>query len=202
MLRCLLLGPKSSIKHGAMLYGMAKDQNRDSKNNRSCVADILFRNLNHSQQSRLRNSGHYVKQEMDRIKKMTADDMDLKQQCVMNNNMSDQVKRAALVRLEEMKSNGSEYQKNHTYVNTLINYPWVTSNHSDIFTKMGGDISKIKKQIDELKDSFKQKVYGQEDFKTAIIDMVGKWELIPNRWERLLDYVDHPVLEKLSLHRL
>jgi len=196
MLRCLLLGPKNSIKHGAMLYGMAKDQNRDSKNNRSCVADILFRNLNHSQQSRLRNSGHYVKQEMDRIKKMTADDMDLKQQCVMNNNMSDHVKRSALVRLEEMKSNGSEYQKNHTYVNTLINFPWVTENYSDIFTRMNGDTTKIKQMIDKMNDEFEHKVYGQDEFKTTIIDLVGKWASNPNSMGKAIGLCGPPGVGK------
>ena len=196
MLKCLLLGPKSSIKHGAMLYGMAKDQNRDSKNNRSCVADILFRNLSHSQQSRLRNSGHYVKQEMDRIKKMTADDMDLKQQCIMNNNMTDQVKRAALVRLEEMKSNGSEYQKNHTYVNTLINYPWITDNYSDIFTRMNGDITKIKKMIDKMKVDFNKKVFGQEEFKNTIIDLVGKWASNPESMGKAIGLCGPPGVGK------
>ena len=196
MLRCLLLGPKSSIKHGAMLYGMAKDQNRDSKNNRSCVADILFRNLNHSQQSRLRNSGHYVKQEMDRIKKMTADDMDLKQQCVMNNNMSDHVKKVALVRLEEMKSNGSEYQKNYNYVHTLINYPWVTERYSDVFTRMNGDVKKIKTMIDKMRVDFDAKVYGQDEFKTTIIDLVGKWASNPNSMGKAIGLCGPPGVGK------
>ena len=48
ILRCLLIGPANSIKNAAMLFGMAKDQNTDSKNNRNCVADISFRNLNHT----------------------------------------------------------------------------------------------------------------------------------------------------------
>ena len=186
MLRCLLLGPKGSIKHGAMLYGMTKDQNRDSKNNRSCVADILFRNLNHSQQSRLRNSGHYVKQEMDRIRKLTAEDLDLRQQCMMNNNMSDAVKKSALVRLEEMKSNGSEYQKNHTYVNTLINYPWVTENYSDIFTQLNGDVNKIRAMIDNTDKGFEKAVYGQEEFKIKIKDLIGKWASNPKSMGKAL----------------
>src|SRR5690606_26745480 len=116
ILRCLLLGPKSAIKNAALLFGMTKDQNRDSKNNKSCVADILFRNLNHSQQRRLRRSGHYIKQELEKIKKLTSDDMDLRQQCIMNNNMSDQVKKYALAKLEEMKTNTHEYHKLQTYV--------------------------------------------------------------------------------------
>lgn len=180
ILRCLLLGPKNSIKNAAMLFGMTKDQNTDSKNNRACVAEILFRNLNHSQQCRLRKSGQYVKQELERIKKMTSDDMDLKQQCTMNNNMSDYVKKCALSRLEEMKSNNSEYHKNLTYVKTLIDYPWVPEEYCDVFTTIGGDLSKCRERLKTIKEEFDAKVFGQTEFKAVIGDIVGKWFTNPN----------------------
>ena len=180
ILRCLLLGPKSSIKNAAMLFGMTKDQNRDTKNNKTCVADILFRNLNHSQQCRLRKSGQYVKQELERLKKLTSDDMDLKQQCIMNNNMSDYVKKCALTRLEEMKSNNSEYHKNLTYVKTIIDYPWVPNDYCDVFTTIGNDINKCKNKLIQVKKDFDSRVFGQTEFKTVIGDIVGKWFTNPN----------------------
>ena len=180
ILRCLLLGPKSSIKNAAMLFGMTKDQNTDSKNNRTCVAEILFRNLNHSQQCRLRKSGQYVKQELERIKKMTSDDMDLKQQCTLNNNMNDYVKKCALSRLEEMKSNNSEYHKNMTYVKTLVDYPWVPEEYCDMFTTIGNDLGKCKERLNTIKKEFDVKVFGQTEFKAVIGDIVGKWFTNPN----------------------
>ena len=180
ILRCLLLGPKSSIKNAAMLFGMTKDQNRDSKNNKTCIADILFRNLNHSQQCRLRKSGQYVKQELERLKKMTSDDMDLKQQCIMNNNMSDYVKKCTLTRLEEMKSSNSEYHKNLTYVKTLIDYPWVPDDYCDVFTTIGNDIKKCREKLDSIEEEFNSRVFGQTEFKTVIGDIVGKWFTNPN----------------------
>ncbi|VBB18374.1 lon protease homolog, partial [Yasminevirus sp. GU-2018] len=175
ILRCLLLGPKSSIKNAAMLFGMTKDQNRDSKNNKTCVADILFRNLNHSQQCRLRKSEQYVKQELERLKKMTSDDMDLKQQCIMNNNMNDYVKKCALSRLEEMKSSNSEYHKNLTYVKTLIDYPWVPDDYCDMFTTIGKDLNKCREKLRKVKEEFDTRVFGQTEFKTVIGDIVSKW---------------------------
>src|SRR5205807_50558 len=66
ILKSLLIGSKKSIKHAAMLYGMTKDQNRDSKNNKTCVADILFRNLSYSHQCKIKKSDQYIKQELDR----------------------------------------------------------------------------------------------------------------------------------------
>jgi endopeptidase La len=180
ILRCLLLGPKNSIKNAAMLFGMTKDQSRDSKNNKCCVADILFRNLNHSQQCKLRKSGQFVKQELERIKKMTSDDMDLKQQCMMNNNMNDYVKKCTMNRIEEMKSNNSEYHKNLLYVKTLIDYPWIPEDYNDMFTTIGGDIVKCREKLKVIKEEFDKKVFGQTEFKTVIGDIVAKWFTNPN----------------------
>ena len=180
ILKCLLLGPKNSIKNAAMLFGMTKDQNTDSKHNKECVAEILFRNLNNTQQCKLRKSGQYVKQELERIKKMTSDDMDLKQQCTMNNNMNDYVKKCVLSRLDELKSNSSEYHKNITYVKILIDYPWVPSHYQDIFSTIGGDIIKCRERLKIIQDEFNLKVFGQNEFKTIIGDIVGKWFTNPN----------------------
>jgi ATP-dependent Lon protease len=91
-----------------------------------------------------------VKQELERIKKMTSNDMDLKQQCTMNNNMSDYVKKCVLSRLEEMKSNNSEYHKNMTYVKTLIDYPWVPDEYCDVFTTIGGDLPKCRERLNKM----------------------------------------------------
>lgn len=180
ILRSLLLGQKNSIKNAAMLFGMTKDQNRDSKNNKSCVADILFRNLNYAQQSKIRKSGQYIKQELDRIKKMTLDDMDYKQQCAMNNNMSDYVKKCVLSRLDEMKNNNSEYHKNLLYVKTLIEYPWVSDDYCDVFTTIGNDINKCREKLKSIKEDFDSRVFGQTEFKTVICDIIGKWFSNPN----------------------
>lgn len=180
ILRCLLLGPKNSIKNAAMLFGMTKDQNRESKNNKTCVADILFRNLNYAQQSRLRKSGQYIKQELDRLKKLTLDDTDLKQQCLLNNNMSDYVKKCVLTRLDELKTNNSEYHKNLTYVKTLIDYPWIPEDYQDIFTTNGGDLAKCREKLKQVKEEFDTRVFGQTEFKTVIGDIVGKWFTNPN----------------------
>ncbi len=196
ILRCLLLGPKNSIKHGAMLFGMTKDQNRDVKNNKSFVSDILFRNLSHSQQCRLRKSGQYIKHELDRIKKMSSDDIDLKQQCMMNNNMSDYIKKCALTKLEEMKSSNSEYSKNHTYVKTLVDFPWVPENYQDIFTTIGNNLEKCKEKLDKIKEHLNEKVYGHTECKTVICDLVGKWFSNPNSMGKAIGLCGPPGVGK------
>ena len=180
IIRCLLMGPKKTIKQAAMLFGMSKDQTVDSKTNKSCVAEIIFRNLNYVQQRRLKKSGQYVKQELERINNMSLDDVDLREQCIMNNNMNDYVKKCAITRIEEMKSNSNEYHKNLTYVKTLINYPWAPKEYHDVFTTIGRDLLKCREKLKLIKEEFNKNVFGQTEFKTVIGDIVGKWFSNPN----------------------
>lgn len=197
ILRCLLLlGSKNTVKNAAMLFGITKDQNNDIKNNKSCVADILYRNLNYSQQCKLRKSGQYIKMELDKIKKMTLDDMDLKQQCIMNNNMNDHVKKCVFNRLDEMKSNNSEYYKNHVYVKTLIEYPWVPDDYCDIFTTIGNDIDKCRNRLKKIRDEFDKRVFGQNEFKTVICDLIGKWFTNPNSMGKVIGLCGPPGVGK------
>jgi endopeptidase La len=196
ILKCLLIGPSNSIKNAAMLFGMAKDQNTDSKNNRSCVADILFRNLNHSQQNKLRKTNQCIKQELDKIKKITSDDMDLKQQCIMNNNMSDYVKKCVITRLEEIQSKNNDYQKNNTYIKTLINYPWIPKDYEDMFTTIGSDIIKCRNKLKIIKDEFDKRIFGQDEFKTVICDIVGKWFSNPNSMGKAIGLCGPPGVGK------
>jgi endopeptidase La len=196
ILKCLLLGPKISIKNGAMLFGITKDQNRDSKNNRSCVADILYRNLNHSQQCRLKKSGQYIKHELDRIKNMTTDDMDLKQQCTMNNNMSDHIKKCVISRLEELKSNNNDYHKNYTYAKTLVEFPWIPHDYTDVFTSIGCNKEKCREKLNDVREKLDKKVFGHEECKNTICDVVGKWFSNPNSMGKAIGLCGPPGVGK------
>jgi len=196
ILRCMLLGPKSSIKNGAMLFGMTKDQSRDQKNNNNAVSDILYRNLNHSQQQRLRKSGHYIKQEIDRIKKMTPDDLDLRQQCAMNNMMSDRIKKCVMNKLDEMKSNNNDYHKNYTYVKTLVAYPWISDKYTDVFTTIGKDNIKCREKLKQITNDLNKRVFGHTECKTIICDIVGKWFSNPNSMGKAIGLCGPPGVGK------
>ena len=180
MCKCLLLGNKNAIKYGSFLFGTTRDQNRNTKNNNALVADIIFRNLNSTLQNKLRKTGQCVKQELDRIKKISMDDMDLKQQCIMNNNISDHVKKCILTKLDEMKANNSEYHKNLLYVKTLLDYPWIPKDFCDIFSNISSNNNKCREKLKEIREEFDKKVFGQTEFKTVIGDIVGKWMTNPN----------------------
>jgi endopeptidase La len=176
----LLYGSNKSVKYAVMLFGTTRDQNRDVYNNKSCVSDILFRNLNYIQQSKLKKYGHPIKQELERIEKLSINNMDLKDQCAMNDRMNDYLKKCVMNKIEEMKNNGNEYHKNLIYAKTLLEYPWIPPEYSDMFTTIGKNINLCRQKLDQIKKEFDSKVFGQTEFKTVIGDIVGKWFTNPN----------------------
>lgn len=179
IIKCLLLGPKSAIKNGSMLFGMTKEQNT-KQNNKEIIADILYRNLSHSLQIKLRKSDQYIRQELERISSMSNNDIDLKQQCIMNTNMTDHVKKCIMTKIDDLKNNSSEYQKNMTYIKTLMDYPWIQDDYVDDFTTIGDDLMKCREKLSEISANLDKKVFGQTEFKTVINDIVAKWFTNPN----------------------
>ena len=175
MIKSLLLGNKNSIKYGSFLFGTTRDQNKTVKNNNAYVSDIIFRNLNNVLQNKLRKTGQCIRQELERIKNISLDDMDLKQQCILNNNINSYVKKCILNKLDEMKSNNGEHHKNLLYVKTLIDFPWIPKEYCDIFGNISTNMVKCREKLKQIKDDLDVKVFGQTEFKTVIGDIVGKW---------------------------
>ena len=60
--------------------------------------------------------------------------------------MPEYVKKIAIQKLEEIKSGNTENYKHMDYVKTLVEYPWISNDYSDIFLKMdieGGEFNLI-----------------------------------------------------------
>ena len=76
--------------------------------NTVCNAKALFyftqRNINYVSQIKLKKTSTSIKNELDKIKSMNIDDIDLKKQVVVCKTMPDTVKRSAWEKVEEMKS--------------------------------------------------------------------------------------------------
>lgn len=176
IIRLLLLGTNSNINVAGLLFGIAKEK---SQNVDLSISDIIYKNLNYTYQVKLRKSAINIKKELERIKSLTIDDVDLKKQIIVCKNMPDNVKKYALEKILEMKSSNSEYYKQLLYVKTLLYFPW-PSNNGNLFIE---DFKNDSKKIDFLNNFNKKldsKVYGHKEFKRTIEKLIGKWISNPN----------------------
>ena len=175
MLKILLLGHKDAVRYAGLLYALTKDQHRDSKNNYSLLSNILYRNLNYPLQCKLKKSGYYIKDEMERLKEMSCEDVDLKKQVLISMSMPDPVKKIAMAKIDEMKNNNSEYYKYYQYVKCLIDYPWINDNDTDSFAAFGQDLDKCKTFLDKTESDLNNLVYGHIECKNMITELLAKW---------------------------
>ena len=175
ILKMLLMGNKDSIKCAGLLYALTKDQFRDNKNNYTLLSNILYKNLNFPLQSKLKKSGYYIKDELEKLKEMSYEDVDLKKQVIISMTMPESIKKIALSKIDEMKNNNSEYYKYFQYVKCLIDYPWINDNEFDLFKSLSDSNSKSRDFIEEIENKLNSIVYGHEDSKNSIKELIGKW---------------------------
>lgn len=148
---------------------------KESKNGSLIVSDIIYKNLSLSLQLKISKAGVEIKKEIERLSKLDADDIDLRKQIMLNKNMPEKIKKLALEKLNEMKTGGSEYYKQLLYVKAVVDYPWIGPNDSDIFSQYKNDHEKWREIITKAKTNLQEKVYGHNECKETITELIGKW---------------------------
>jgi endopeptidase La len=181
MIKFLLMGQTNSVNIAGLLFGVTKDikESLDNNSKPTLISDIIYKNLNYPSQIKLRKSSTVISQELEKLKSLSSDDVDLKKQIVTNKNMPQYVKKIALEKLEEMKSGSSEYYKQLQYVKILVDYPWIGETDEDIFSSIGCDNDKCIEFLDKLKSFLDSKVYGHNKCKEAMSELVAKWTSNP-----------------------
>jgi endopeptidase La len=176
IIKFLLMGNSSTINIAALLYGITKDQRDsiDSNSKPTLISDIIYRNLKFANQIKLKKTNSIIQQELDRLKNISIDDIDLKKQIIIHKNMPAYVKKIALTRFEELKSGSSEHYKQQLYIKKLIEFPW-PSDEEDKFSLIKNDPKICKEFILEAKDKMNSTVYGHTKCKETIIELIGKW---------------------------
>jgi len=167
----LIGGSEQNIRQAGMVFSLIKDKKVGS----DTVANIIYRNLTHHHQNKLRKSTISIKEELEKIKSLSIDDIDLKKQITMCSNMPNGVKKAALEKIEEMKSSNNEYYKQLMYVRHLIGYPWISDEDSDIFNNLQSNMKESKIFLNNLMDKMDNIVYGHKNCKDTIQQIIAKW---------------------------
>ncbi|ARF09473.1 ATP-dependent Lon protease [Indivirus ILV1] len=173
MIKLLLIGSDESINIAGLLFGITKEKKIESE---FSISDIIYNNLSYLSQIKLRKTTFSIKSEIDRIKSISTDDIDLKKQIIVKNNMPDSVKKLSFEKIEEMKSaNNNEYYKQLLYVKTLLNFPWPSSDDDTYFIDVGKGKDKGKQFLESITNKLNNKVYGHNECKSAIKELIGKW---------------------------
>ena len=171
IIRLLLLGVEHNINIAGLLFSLTENQKIGSEK----ISSILYKNLNYTLQIKLKKSSINIKNELEKIKAVSIDEIDLKKQIAICKYMPTYVKKCALEKIEEMKASNNEYYKQLLYVKTLINYPWPSTEDDTFFKDLGKDDIKSRKYLDGMIEKLDEKVYGHKTTKSLIKEIIGKW---------------------------
>jgi len=167
----LLLGSEDNIDIAGLLLGLTKEK----KNNSPNLFNLISAHLGFNLQVKLKKSSNNLKQEIDRLKTLTLEDIDYKKQLISNKNISDTIKSVTLEKIQEMKLYNNEYYKQLTFVKHVLNFPW-TSDNDDIFYKnMMNDSKKAIEYLSSVEVKLKNSSYGHEEAKKSLLQIIGKW---------------------------
>jgi len=171
IIKLLLLGVDQNVNIAGLLFGLTKDKKVGS----DTVSNIIYRNLNYSLQIKLKKTSINIKNELEKIKSLSTDEIDLKKQIAICKNMPMYVKKATIEKIDEMKSSNNEYYKQLLYVKTLLNFPWPSNEDDQFFLDIGKDNKKSIKFLDNMIKCLDKKVYGHIITKSMIKELIGKW---------------------------
>ena len=186
MIKLLLMGPTECINIAGLLFGLTKDK----KFGAEIIAEIIYRNLPYTLQIRLKKSSINLKTELDKLKAISESDIDIKKQLATNVHIPQLIKKCILDKLDEIKYGSNESGKQKLYCDTLIKYPWV--NTDTIFETLRDDHVKCRKMMDNIYKVLTDQVYGHDECKNTIIELVCKMIMNPNSGGKALGLVGPP----------
>ena len=140
-----------------------------------------------------------VKEEFERIKKLSLDDIDYRKQILANKNIPDNVKTFALEKIEEMKSNNNEYYKQLTFVKYIIKFPWPSKIDDIFYNSLKNDMNKACEYLSNAEKQLTELSYGHKKAKKTLVQTIGQWISNPSSRGTSLGLVGPPGVGKTLL---
>ena len=191
----LLLGNDETIDIAGLLLGLTKEKKTNSPN----IFNLVNNNLTFSLQIKLKKSQNTIKQEMERLKGLSSEDIDYKKQLVSNKNIPNNVKILTLEKIQEMKLYNNEYYKQLTFVKHIMNYPWTSSKDDLFYESFKCDTQKSINYLTNVEEKLKQSSYGHEEAKKSLLQIIGKWISNPSSQGSCFGLVGPPGVGKTLL---
>ena len=162
-------GSEDDINIAGLLLSLMKDKKKGSE----IISSIIIKNLSFNNQLKIKKQTISIKNEISKLKNINQNDVDLSTQVLVCKNMPNYVKNIVIDKIEEMKSNNGDYYKQKIYIDCLLNYPWKAE--EKYFESLQNDNIESIKLLDNVKNVLDTKIFGHDDCKNLIQELIGKW---------------------------
>jgi ATP-dependent Lon protease len=175
-IKLLLLGSDENINVAGSLYALLKDK----KTNISMVPDIIYDNLVFCNQMKLKKINQTLKIELDKLNELNFESIDLKKELARSTHIPLYVRSLAMEKINEMKLNNNDYNKQLTYVKTILQFPWPSTNDENIFQVLHDSRTLARQFLTDIDLKLNTITYGHAKVKEQISLLITKWISNPN----------------------
>lgn len=176
IIKLLLLGSDENINVAGSLFSLLKDK----KTNISVVPDIIYDNLVFCNQMKLKKINQTLKIELDKLNELNFESIDLKKELARSTHIPLYIRSLAMEKINEMKLNNNDYNKQLTYVKTILQFPWPSINDDNIFQTLHNSNKEAIKFLSDIDKRLDKSSYGHKKVKEQISLLITKWISNPN----------------------
>jgi endopeptidase La len=171
-IKLLLMGNQENCSVASLLFNLLKDKKNSNSN--EFISNIIYNQLNHLAQLKLKKSTFNIKNELDKLKGITSSDVDLKKQVILSKHMPDHIKKICLEKLDELKNANNETYKIKMYVNILIQFPWPSETDDNVFKVVASDKKKSKEFLENVESKLDNQIFGHKLAKNKTLQILAK----------------------------
>jgi endopeptidase La len=170
-IKLLLLGSDENINVAGSLFSLLKDK----KTNISLVPDIIYDNLVFCNQMKLKKINQTLKIELDKLNELNFESIDLKKELARSTHIPLHIRSLAMEKVNEMKLNNNDYNKQLTFVKTVLQFPWSSPNDDNIFQSLHDNRLEARNFLTNVDDRLEKTTYGHKKVKEQISLLITKW---------------------------
>lgn len=194
IINLLLMGNEQNICTAVLLFNLLKDK----KVSGEVLSKIIYQNLSYHAQIKLKKVSNSMKTELARIKTLTPESISIEKRLASLVNMPDSVKSYIMEKINEIKTGENNY-KLQMAVNGLMQFPWKPKDSKNDFSDIRKSLTKSRNYIQNVAKKLDETVYGHENSKKALLELVGKWIQNPESTGQVIGLVGPPGVGKTLL---
>lgn len=194
MINLLLMGNDQNISTGVLLFNLLKDK----KISGETLSDIIYHNLSFYSQIKVKKVSNLIKNELARLKTLTPENISMEKRLAAHVNMPDNVKSYIIEKINEIKSGENNY-KLQMAINGLMQFPWKPKDAKNDYSDIKKSMVKSRDYLQNVARKLNETVYGHENSKKVLIELVGKWIQNPESTGQVIGLVGPPGVGKTLL---
>lgn len=190
----LLNGKENHISIAGLLFNLLKEKKISGEN----LSNIIYNNLSFYSQLKLIKISTTIKNEIQRLKTLNIENISIEKKLSILPSMPDNVKKYIIEKINEIQSGENSYKLQNA-INGLIGFPWRQVTGETDYDNIKKSFIKSRTFIQGVAKKIHETIYGHENSKQVLLELIGKWIQNPQANGQVIGLVGPPGVGKTLL---